>query len=100
MKRACSIGRQIPAAGPAVHTGHHPLPEAGGLGQQPVRRRTSVGLTQKEAAKLLGVDPSTLARWERGEREPEGGVAGRVEGFLGERFPSTGAWTGSLLPAN
>jgi transcriptional regulator with XRE-family HTH domain len=34
--------------------------------------RKALGMTQKEFAGQLGVDPSTLARWERGEREPAG----------------------------
>jgi transcriptional regulator with XRE-family HTH domain len=35
-----------------------------------VRHRMTHGLTQKESARRIGVDPSTLARWERGELEP------------------------------
>jgi transcriptional regulator with XRE-family HTH domain len=49
-----------------------------------VRQRTSLGLSQKESAERLGVDPSTLARWERGEREPVGAFLGRVKVFLQE----------------
>jgi transcriptional regulator with XRE-family HTH domain len=47
--------------------GYNPLPSVEGLGAQLVQRRTALGLTQKELARRLGVDPSTLARWERGE---------------------------------
>lgn len=32
--------------------------------------RLRLGLTQAEAAHLVGVDPNTWARWERGERRP------------------------------
>jgi transcriptional regulator with XRE-family HTH domain len=39
-------------------------------------------MRQGEAAKGLGVYPGTLARWERGEREPVGVVLGRVRQFL------------------
>jgi transcriptional regulator with XRE-family HTH domain len=39
-------------------------------------------LTQKELAKRLGVDPGTLARWERGEREPTGRFAESVKQFI------------------
>lgn len=42
-------------------------------------------LSQEESAKRLGVDPSTLARWERGEREPAGVFLDRVERFLDGR---------------
>jgi transcriptional regulator with XRE-family HTH domain len=41
-------------------------------------------MTQGEAAKRLGIDPGTLARWERGEREPAGVLLERVERFLRE----------------
>lgn len=44
--------------------------------------RTRQGLTRKEAALRMGVDPSTLARWERGERQPSGDCAQRAERFL------------------
>jgi transcriptional regulator with XRE-family HTH domain len=71
---------------PAVITflGYNPLPAAEGLGGRLARQRTSLGMTQKAAAKCLGVDPSTLARWERGEREPQGVFRERVQGFLRE----------------
>jgi predicted transcriptional regulator len=55
-----------------------------GWGERLVRQRTSLGLSQKEAAKRLGVDPSTLAKWERGERKPAGLFLGRVKRFLGD----------------
>jgi transcriptional regulator with XRE-family HTH domain len=44
-----------------------------------VRQRTGLGLSQKEAAGEIGVDPGTLAKWERGEREPAGGFLRRVQ---------------------
>jgi transcriptional regulator with XRE-family HTH domain len=34
--------------------------------------RKFLGLSQKSMARRLGVDPGTLARWERGERVPKG----------------------------
>jgi transcriptional regulator with XRE-family HTH domain len=64
--------------------GYNPLPEADTLGGRLVRHRTSLGMTQGEAALKIGVDPSTLARWERGEREPAGSLLGRAERFLDE----------------
>jgi transcriptional regulator with XRE-family HTH domain len=39
-------------------------------------------MSQKEAASELGVDQGTLARWERGEQEPQGTFLGRVKRFL------------------
>ena len=64
--------------------GYNPLPEVEGLGGRLVRQRTSLGLTQSEAAKLIGIDPSTLARWERGEKAPTGLLQARIERFLKE----------------
>ena len=49
-----------------------------------VRRRTTLGLSQKEAAQCLRVDPGTLARWERGARQPGGVCLDRVMQFLDE----------------
>jgi transcriptional regulator with XRE-family HTH domain len=68
--------------------GYDPLPAANTLAERLVRHRTGLGLSQKEAAGRIGVDASTLAKWERGEREPAGGFLERVERFLdggGER---------------
>ena len=62
--------------------GCDPLPPASTLAEQLVRKRTSLGLSQEESAKRLGVDPSTLAKWERGERKPGGVFLGRVKRFL------------------
>ena len=64
--------------------GYNPLSAADTLGERLVRQRTSLGMTQGEAAKRLGVDSGTLARWERGEREPAGGARRSVERFLDE----------------
>jgi transcriptional regulator with XRE-family HTH domain len=47
-----------------------------------VQCRTALGLSQKEAARRLGVDSSTLARWERGERRPAGVLLNQVKRFL------------------
>ena len=52
--------------------GYDPLPVPKGWGEQLVRHRTTLGMTQKEAARGLGVDQGTLAKWEQGKREPQG----------------------------
>jgi site-specific DNA recombinase len=74
--------RSMPAV---IHfLGYNPLPAATTTAQQLVRRRTELGMSQKEAAQQMGVDPSTLARWERGEREPDGPCAKRIARFLAQ----------------
>jgi transcriptional regulator with XRE-family HTH domain len=62
--------------------GYNPLPAANTLAEQLVRQRTTLGLSQKESAGRIGVDQGTLARWERGEREPAGAFLVWVKRFL------------------
>ncbi|MCW5982726.1 MAG: recombinase family protein [Bryobacteraceae bacterium] len=62
--------------------GYNPLPEGKTLAEKLVRYRTSLGMSQKEAAQEIGVDPGTLAKWERGERHPTGEFLRRVMQFL------------------
>jgi len=64
--------------------GYNPLPEGKTWGERLVRQRVSLGITQAEAARQIGVDQGTLARWERGEREPQGEFAKQSEHFLSE----------------
>jgi DNA-binding transcriptional regulator YiaG len=52
--------------------GYNPLPAGSRIVERIVAHRKSRGLTQKQFARQLGVDLSTLARWERGERTPKG----------------------------
>lgn len=46
--------------------------------------RTTLGISQKEAAWRMGVDPSTLAQWERGERAPIDRELETVASFFGD----------------
>jgi len=48
--------------------GYDPLPSGETAGAKLVRARRVLGLTQRAMAKNLGVDPTTLARWERGQK--------------------------------
>jgi transcriptional regulator with XRE-family HTH domain len=47
--------------------------------------RQGRGLSQEAMAKRLAIDPGTLARWERGSREPRGLDLTRVEAGLAGR---------------
>jgi len=40
------------------------------LGERIVAARRVQGLSQRKLAAMLGIDPDTLAKWEREEREP------------------------------
>jgi transcriptional regulator with XRE-family HTH domain len=40
------------------------------LGERIIRVRRALGIRQNDLARQLGVDPTTLARWERGESAP------------------------------
>lgn len=62
--------------------GYNPLPEPKDVADRLVRHRMTLGLTQRESAAHVGVDQGTLARWERGEREPTGAFLERVKRFL------------------
>jgi len=63
--------------------GYNPVPPGNGWAKRLVQCRTALGITQKEAARRMGVDASTLARWERGERQPSGDFEARATEFLG-----------------
>ncbi|MFC2027731.1 helix-turn-helix domain-containing protein [Chloroflexota bacterium] len=52
------------------------------FGEGIVRARQRQGLTQCELARRLGVDPSTLGRWERGIGLPLPANQEQLEGFL------------------
>nr|AEH26506.1 hypothetical protein [uncultured Acidobacteria bacterium A11] len=58
-------------AGIVSFLGFDPLPVGASLAQKLVNHRKALGLTQRQFASQIGVDPSTLARWERGERPPD-----------------------------
>ena len=62
-------------AGVTRFLGFNPVPKGETLAQRIANHRRAHGITQQEFAEQLGIDPSTLARWERGEREPRGQVA-------------------------
>jgi len=62
--------------------GYNPLPPTQARADRLIQARTALGLSQENAARQLGVDPSTLARWERRERKPTGAFAARAAQFV------------------
>ena len=61
--------------------GYNLLPTTKGWADRLVQS-PPMGLTQREATRRIGVEPGTLARWERGEREPTGTFAVAAARFL------------------
>ena len=52
------------------------------LGQRVVRTRQRRGMTQKDLARQLRVDPGTLALWEYGRRLPMPEIRAKLEKFI------------------
>src|SRR5262249_12376900 len=50
--------------------GHDPLPVPAGLPDQLRNARQRLGLSQAAMARQLGIDPTTLRKWERGRARP------------------------------
>ena len=69
-------------AGVVEFLGFNPFQNGDTLAHRLVNHRKALGMTQKEFAGQLGIDPSTLARWERGEREPTGRLLDRINGVI------------------
>jgi len=66
------------------YTPPQPKTEKKTIGERLLIYRRIKGITQKELAKKLGVDPSTLARWERGRSTPlESSIKGITRFFKG-----------------
>jgi DNA-binding transcriptional regulator YiaG len=52
--------------------GYNPFPEPKGLPSRLIWARSSRGMSRVACARLLGIDPTTLAGWETGRRKPAG----------------------------
>jgi DNA-binding XRE family transcriptional regulator len=50
--------------------------------------RTRRGLSIREAASELGIDPTTLRRWEVGDGLPSAALRGPIETWLAETIPA------------
>ena len=57
-----------------------PLPES--IGDRLLKYRKSNGVSQKELAKRIGIDPTTLSRLERGTARTHAHIMERVSAFL------------------
>ena len=62
--------------------GYGPRQTDESIGGQLVRARLALGLSQRELAQVVRVDPSTLSKWELGIREPQGLYFQRIRLFL------------------
>jgi transcriptional regulator with XRE-family HTH domain len=67
--------------------GYNPSPLPESLPDRFLMVRKTLGLTQKAFAKRLGIDPTTLARWERGKGTPSKKAQRIITGFLKSREP-------------
>ncbi len=63
--------------------GYCPIQRAEYLGGWVKIHRIHKGLSQKETAKLIGIDSSTLAKYERCDRCPHGVYLKAMEQFIG-----------------
>ena len=63
--------------------GYSPLPdESSSFGGRIIQARRAMGVRQDQLARQLGVDPSTLARWERQNIQPHYQHLWKLEAFF------------------
>jgi len=72
--------RHIPAI--LRFLGYNPLPPAQTLPERLATVRKTLGMSQRNLAESLGVDPGTLQGWEAGQHQPTGRNVERVKRFL------------------
>jgi len=63
--------------------GYVPFPPGQSLADRLRAGRRALGLSQERLAAIVGVNESTMARWERGSRQPGGEFLTRLEDLLG-----------------
>ena len=61
---------------------YDPLPTAEDFGERLKAIRRRLGMSQKELAKRLGADPSTIGDWEEGKHPPSKSSRERIESSL------------------
>jgi transcriptional regulator with XRE-family HTH domain len=64
--------------------GYDPRPKPTTIGERLVAYRLGRGWARPRLARELGIDPSTLARWERGARLPFGVYCARIEALFSQ----------------
>ena len=64
--------------------GYNPFPLAKSLAEELVLYRKTQGLSQRQFARRLGVDPSTVAGWETGRHRPTNKFLKTIRSFLQE----------------
>jgi transcriptional regulator with XRE-family HTH domain len=70
------------------------------IGDHIRRRRIDLDLTQKEVARKIGVNPSTILLWEHGRTEPAVRHVPRIVSFLGHNpLPVGGSFPEQLCGA-
>ncbi len=74
--------RYVPAI--LAFLGYDPRPKPLTMVERLIAYRGSRGWRREMLAEALNVDPSTLARWETGEKEPWGDYAVRVNALLSQ----------------
>jgi transcriptional regulator with XRE-family HTH domain len=67
--------------------GYVPWAAGAPIGDRLLAYRRERGVSQAAFARSLGIDPGTLARWERGSRRPESEFLARLEALLGRLTP-------------
>ena len=68
------------------------------LGEHIRKRRLQLGLTQKAAGELLGINSWTVLNWEKGKTEPPVEAMPGIKGFLGYNpFPKPKSLSDRLL---
>jgi transcriptional regulator with XRE-family HTH domain len=68
--------------------GHYPHPNGWSLGNRLLKIRRCLGMTSRDAARLIGVDQDTLLKWERGEWRPTRRTRLKLERFLAAHEPN------------
>ncbi len=62
--------------------GYIPMPRPTTLAEELCTFRKLKGMSRKEFARRIGVDPSTVGRWESGERLPNPRLHQRIESLI------------------